>query len=154
MNTIQKELKGLQHKQQLLGILLFSMVTIFVWVGISLVVSQQKTDISPALQKLALPLNPSINIDVLSELEQKKTYDASQLVNFPIYRLLSSEETLILGSNAPASRSGSLLEGLTVIPSPSPEIEASPSAAATSSATSNTRLETTDEATDSATPNQ
>lgn len=127
MNAIQKELKGLRHKQQLLGILLFSLVTIVVWVGISLILSQQSTRISSALQRLALPLNPSINVEVLSEIEQKRAYDPATLTNFPIYRLLSDEEAVTLGSSQPSTTSSTLLESLTALPSPSPEPDASAS---------------------------
>lgn len=143
MNTIQKEFQNLQHKQQFLTIMLFSFVTIIVWISISLITSQKSTTISSELQRLALPLNPNINIDVITSLESQQAYDPSQLSNFPIYTLLKEGQTPQTSFPASsASESGSLLQGLTTIPSPSPEpvasesadITASPSPTATTSA--------------------
>lgn len=136
MNAIQKEFKSIRHKQQILGILVFTLVAIVMWVGISLVTSQQSTSISARQQQMALPLNPSINIDVLSSIEQQRAYDPSQLTSFPIYTLLTDEEAAALSAPRPATSSSTLLESLTFLePSPTPE--------ATESATASPAAEVT-----------
>jgi len=95
MNIFQKELLGLHHKQQVLGILVFSLVTVILWVGISLITSQTKTSISPALIKLARPLSPTLNIEVIDTLEQKRVYDQAELTGFPIYRTITPERAAV-----------------------------------------------------------
>lgn len=85
MTPFQVQLKSLQDNQKLLSILLFSFVTIVIWITISLVTSQKRTAISPESQALAKPLNPSINTDVLNQIEQKRSFQATELQEFPIY---------------------------------------------------------------------
>jgi len=105
MATASKDLVSLRHNQQLLFFLLFSLVTVSVWVGISLITSQTKTSLSPELQALALPLNPSLNLEVLGQIEQKRTYDPSTLTSFPIYSLVDAEQKKAAKSLAPAAAS-------------------------------------------------
>jgi len=123
MTAPPKELSSLRHNRQFLIILLFSLVTIVVWVSISLITSQTKTSISPELQKLAIPLNPSINVQVLEQIEEKRAYDPSQLSSFPIYLLTTDVPTRPTIQSVPRPT-----------PSPSPtvsEIEAPASSAST-----------------------
>lgn len=87
MTKIQDEFKALYANQKLLTVLVFSLVTVLVWVGASLFRSQRKTSISPELQELAAPLNPSINAEILTEIEQKRQFSPSELADFPIYVL-------------------------------------------------------------------
>lgn len=81
-------LDTLKHKQWLLRILIFTLVTAMIWLGFSLFRSQQQTGIPADLQKLAIPLNPTINIGVVDRIEQKRAYTAEELQNFPVYRLI------------------------------------------------------------------
>jgi hypothetical protein len=78
----------LKHKQWFLRILIFSLVTAMIWVGVSLFRSQQKTAISDELQKLSQPLNPNIDTETLSRIEAKKSYSAEELRDFPVYRVI------------------------------------------------------------------
>lgn len=87
-----RNLSSLYQRQRLLQIGLFSLVTVAVWVGLSLFQSQQKTSISAQLRQLALPLTPSINTSVLDEIRSKRSFSASELQNFPIYRYEVSED--------------------------------------------------------------
>lgn len=95
MKTIEYELKTLRYKQQLLAILIFSLVCVGLWVLASLARSQQTTKIDPELQRLARPLNPNINETVLQQLEQKRRFTDSELSSFPIYKILDSEQAPI-----------------------------------------------------------
>jgi len=91
MRTIQGELKSLQDNQRLLAILVFSLVTVVIWVGFSLLNSQTKSSISPELRALAKPLNPTINTDVLDEIAAKREYTPDELTNFTIYSIKLSD---------------------------------------------------------------
>lgn len=127
------ELSNLRHSRQLLIILMFSLVTIVAWVSISLITSQKKTTISAELQALALPLTPSLNLEVLSDIESKRMYSANELASFPIYVLTEKEDRR---SNSPAQPSltptpppGGNLNSL--LPAPTPASTGTPSATVT-----------------------
>jgi hypothetical protein len=81
-------LHGLKQKQAFLRILIFSLVTVIIWVGLSIFRTQQQTSVSSELQKLSEPLNPNINTTVLDRIEQKRVYSAEELTNFTIYRIV------------------------------------------------------------------
>lgn len=140
MATAQQEFSILRHRQQLLAVLIFSLMAIVVWVGVGLITSQESSSISPQLQQAATPLNPSINVEVLSTIEQQTAYDPSQLTSFPIYTLLSDDEVEIQRQSVAATNatgSSALTESLNALPIPSPSPVASESAtpAASESAT-------------------
>lgn len=88
MTPFKEQLKSLQGNQKILGVFIFSLITVVIWISLSLVTSQTKTAISPESQALAKPLNPSINTDVLNSIEGKRIYETSELEDFPIYILL------------------------------------------------------------------
>ena len=77
----------------LMYVLLFSLVTIGVWVSFSIFLSQKKTPIDPELIRLSLPLNPNINLEVIKDLATKKSYSASELEGFTIYTLITDKQT-------------------------------------------------------------
>ncbi len=114
MNT--NAITSLQHKQAFLRVLMFSFATILVWVGFSLFRSQQKTGISPELQKLALPLNPNIHVEVVDRIRQKRAFSDQELQGFPILRVLH---------NADGTQSISTNKA-TPVPSASPLVTPSP----------------------------
>jgi hypothetical protein len=86
MNT--GALQSLQQKQTFLRILIFSFTTVLIWVAFSLLLSQQRTGISEALQTLAKPLNPNIHIEVVDQIQQKRAFSQGELQNFPILRVI------------------------------------------------------------------
>lgn len=137
MATPLKELTSLRHGQQLLVILMFSLVTIVVWVSISLITSQTKTAIPTELQNLATPLNPSINTEVLTIIEQKRAYDPAQLTQFPIYSLADEQEIDVSPANTlptTLSSTSSLNSLLAPEPTPSPESSSDVNTAPTATA--------------------
>jgi hypothetical protein len=144
MQPVNKELSALRLSQQVLIILIFSLVTIVVWIGLSLLNSQSKTAISAESQSLATPLNPSINIQVLEELESKRAYSDSELSSFPIYLLILDADKQRLSQN-PERDSGSEAETPTVAPEtnlnsllPPVTVEPPPETTASTSATTQT----------------
>ena len=72
--------------------MIFTLVTIMIWVGLSIFQTQQRTGISEELQQLALPLNPNINTEVLNRINQKRSYSPEELADFPVYRLTRDAE--------------------------------------------------------------
>jgi hypothetical protein len=142
-------LNNLQQKQTLLRILVFTLVTVVIWVALTIFRSQQKTGISPELQKLAEPLNPNIDIQVIERIEQKKAYTESELQSFPILKIIRNKEgeDQIVGGSVPlpeTSSSSSLLQLTAPAPSPSPSVtpSSSTSSVASGSATQNASAST------------
>lgn len=122
MSLVKNRLAGLYQKQQLLGILVFSMVTIVVWVAISLVTSQTNTSIPPELLKLATPLSPTLNKDVLDQIEEKRVYTPDELAVFPIYKVLTTKNARQSASTSGIARTSSL-GNLTAVEVPATELE-------------------------------
>lgn len=92
MNNKNSKISQLRQRQRLLQILIFSLITITIWVTFSLFRSQKKTIISSEQKKLAEPLNPTIKVEVLQKLLGKKAYSEAELSGFPIYKILVSKD--------------------------------------------------------------
>lgn len=88
MNRAVQELQQLKHKQYLMYLLIFSLVTIVIWVGISLIVSQNTEQVDPELTVLSSSLNPNIDTSALDTLSAKTPYDSQLMQNFPIYMFI------------------------------------------------------------------
>ena len=86
-----KPINSLQQRQSLLKILIFTLVTIMIWVLLSIFRTQQRTGVSEELLQLAEPLNPNINLDVLNRIGQKRSYTPEELANFPVYKQIRNE---------------------------------------------------------------
>lgn len=129
----RKTLDQLKQRQRLLQILIFSLVTIAVWVGLSLFRTQRQTTISPELRGLAEPLTPTINQSILSELEQKRVYTSSELQNFPIYKFIvdtqtGSEQVVTIDVEPTPSPTATPTPSPSPTPAPTPEPESEPAA--------------------------
>lgn len=104
---MKTQLAQLQQKQTFLKILIFTLVTVMVWVGLTLFRTQQRTGITPELLKMAEALNPNINEAVLSEIEQKRAYSPEELNDFPIYSITTDrtgEQQLVVFSASDRQR--------------------------------------------------
>jgi hypothetical protein len=130
----------LKHKQWFLRILIFSLVTAMIWVGVSLFRSQQKTAIPEDLLNLAKPLNPNIDTATLSRIEEKKSYSAEELQNFPVYRVIrlkNGEEKVVTQIPQEEPIPSPIPSPVpTIIPQESPAQETIPTTPAESPATS------------------
>lgn len=111
-------LDSLQQRQIFMRLLIFSLITVMVWVFFSLFRTQQQTQIPPELLKLAEPLNPTIDLDTLNKIEQERGFSASDMQGFSIYRIerdpTSGQERIstvgnsaLPASSAPAGQSAS-----------------------------------------------
>jgi len=146
-------LKSLNNQQNFLRILIFSVVTIMIWIAFTIFRTQQTTQISPELQKMALPLTPTIDMDVISRIDQKKSYSDQELSSFPVYGLVidkTGQQTIqiINGQGAgqtttttatPASESAKIAAPeVTTEPAPSPETSVDTTQSTGSSTSSDT----------------
>ncbi len=131
-------LKSLNNQQNFLRILIFSVVTIMIWIGFTIFRTQQTTQISPELQQMALPLTPTISLDVIDRIDQKKTYTDQELSSFPIYALQTdssgAQSISPLKTGAQTQASGGL-QTLLASPAPSPEATAEPTPSQTTETT-------------------
>jgi len=91
MNIFNQTLEKMRHQQQVLAILVFTFVAIIFWVGVSLFTSQQKTGVSNDLLRLAKPLTPTINQEVVQRLREQGVFFDSQLQDFPIYMIMKDK---------------------------------------------------------------
>jgi hypothetical protein len=131
MNAFQRELTGLRRQQQVLYILVFFFAAVLVWVGVSLLSSQRRTGITAEQTKLARPLTPTINREVINQIKNKRAYTAAELARFPIYKIVVSSD----GKEEQVVRIDEVLPTSSATPVPS--LQPSPTAApgATTSST-------------------
>ncbi|MDH5533377.1 MAG: hypothetical protein OEX81_03055 [Candidatus Pacebacteria bacterium] len=92
MKPAKKKLSNLKIKQQALYVLIFSFVTVLIWISGSLFKSQRKSGISPDLLELATPLSPTINIELINRIEQSSNYSDQELASFQIYKIIKSKD--------------------------------------------------------------
>ncbi|NCO12683.1 hypothetical protein GW926_04095 [Candidatus Pacearchaeota archaeon] len=92
MTVTKKKISNLRVKQQALYIMIFSFVTVLIWIMASLFRSQKKTGIAPDLLELAKPLSPTINVDVIDSIEERKAYSDQELFDFQIYKIIKSKD--------------------------------------------------------------
>jgi len=92
MKPAKKKLSSLKIKQQALYVMIFSFVTVVVWISGSLFKSQRKTGIAPDLLELATPLSPTINVGLIDRIEESQNYSDQVLANFQIYRIIKSKD--------------------------------------------------------------
>lgn len=92
MSIFKNTLEKLKHQQQILAILVFAFIAVFIWTGTSLLSSQKTTGISQELQKMAQPLTPNLDQDILQRLQQKISFSKSQLRDFPIYMIYKDKK--------------------------------------------------------------
>jgi hypothetical protein len=90
--SFRADLAMLRTNQQFLAIAILFLVSVIVWVGYGLITSQQVVNISAEQKMLAQPLTPTLDISVVSELEQKPYFEPSVLNDFTIYKLVSLDD--------------------------------------------------------------
>ncbi len=90
-SVIANEFSKLKQNQKLLAILILFFVCTIAWTVASLFSSQTTSNISPKLLKISKPLNPVLDVEVLSKLEQKRLYTEEDLVDFPIYKIIITD---------------------------------------------------------------
>ncbi|MBU0979001.1 MAG: hypothetical protein ABIJ03_03155 [Patescibacteria group bacterium] len=92
-NQISSQLKQLQHRNTLIIILVLLFISIFIWTGVSIISSTTTSQLPDNIKKLATPLNPSIDRQILGEIENKQVLSQKDLESFPIYKLILDRRT-------------------------------------------------------------
>ncbi len=119
---MKSQLSQLQKKQTLLRIFIFTLVTIIVWVGVTLLRTQRETGIRPELNRKAEALNPNVSAETLDQIEQKRAFSDAELSDFPIYSIVTlktGEQQLVVFSASDKARREVTLEGSTQQPATS-----------------------------------
>ncbi|MFH2118517.1 MAG: hypothetical protein ABII10_02175 [Candidatus Paceibacterota bacterium] len=91
--NLTDQLKKLQQRKDLLIIFLMFFVIAVFWIVVDVLSSQQKTGITAEQRELAKPLSPSLDSQVISELEQKITYSENELGDFPVFIISPDQPT-------------------------------------------------------------
>lgn len=83
----KEKLLQLKRNQFLLYIGIFTLFTVFIWIAATLLRSQTSSGITRELREAATPLNPNINTELFTQLQQKRVFSSQELNNFPIYMI-------------------------------------------------------------------
>lgn len=86
--TLTAEFQRLKHKNQLLTILVLLLVCVMSWAIASLFSSQRGSKLPADLTKLAKPLNPNLDTQILGTLENKRTFTDEELTTFQIFKVV------------------------------------------------------------------
>lgn len=116
---MKSQLSQLQKKQTLLRIFIFTLVTVIIWVGLTLFRTQKETGIRPALITKAEPLNPNINIEIIDQIEQKREFTDADLNDFPIYSIFTTkngEEQMVVFSASDKTKRNVTTPGTETVP--------------------------------------
>jgi len=92
-NQASSQLKQLKHRNTLIVILVLLFISIFIWTGVSIISSTTTSQLPENIKKLAIPLNPSIDRQILSGIENKQVLSDQELESFPIYKLILDKRT-------------------------------------------------------------
>lgn len=95
-NNYSFQLEWLRRRQDLLYILMFSLVTIIIWVGVTLFRPDTSQRVDPRLQELALPLNPNLDTTTLDLVSESPYFAPEDLNDFPIFTILVEDQTRIV----------------------------------------------------------
>lgn len=97
--SFSKEVNRLKANQQLLTILVLLFICMIFWIIVSLFSSQNSTKISPEVQQMAKPFNPTLDATVLDTLDGKRLLTDEELSSFPIFiiqrNLTDQTETIV-----------------------------------------------------------
>ncbi|MEA2057035.1 MAG: hypothetical protein U9O78_05030 [Patescibacteria group bacterium] len=91
-NKFSQQLKKIKSQSNLLLMLVFAFVGVIVWIGGTIFVSSNKTELTGEVRSLARPLIPSFKVEVFSRIEEKRSYSEEELENFPIYKIEENRE--------------------------------------------------------------
>jgi len=86
-----KKIVRLRQETKLLWALILALVAVLFWILVSILSPKKQQVISPELRKLAEPLNPSLNQEVLNSLLARTYYEDEELETFSIFALIETE---------------------------------------------------------------
>lgn len=87
-NQFKQQLNKLRTKKKLFVALIFALAAVLIWIFVSIFATQGASGISPEMRKLAQPLTPTLNKNLLDKIGQKRHLTSQDLERFPIFALI------------------------------------------------------------------
>ena len=87
-------------EQNILVLLIVTMITIFVWAGLSIYRSFTKSTAPEVLKEQIEPLDPNFDLETLGSLKERKTFSEEELESIPEITEFSLKEEEIATSPA------------------------------------------------------
>lgn len=120
-------LQSLLFEQQLLGILVFTLLVLFVWIGASVYFTYNTSTLTSDETIIVTPLNPIINTKPLDAIRSRKWWTSKELQSFPINTKVESNESdqqssSILPSPPLVTTPPTASPSSTAVPSPTPPL--------------------------------
>ncbi len=106
MSRKKQTIQSLLFEQQMLGILVFTVLVLFVWIAGSIYFTYNKSTISQDEALVVTPLDPKIDTVPLEDISMRKWWKGEELQNFQLSIALDEEKnggirtTLILQSSS------------------------------------------------------
>jgi hypothetical protein len=94
--------KQLLFEQQVLGILLFSVLVVFLWVISSIYFSYSTSTLSAEDELIVTPLNPLIDDKPLRALQNRRWWTDSELENFSVSATVKGADGVVRNTNIAA----------------------------------------------------
>lgn len=82
------ELQSLRQNRVYLAIMALLLVSVLIWIFVSVMDAGDDTEVSSEAIKYAAPINPNLDVAVFDMIEQKRFFSDSELEDFPINRLI------------------------------------------------------------------
>lgn len=87
--TFKHDIEKLKNNRLFLIVMILFFVCAMFWTTIGLVSSQTSSVISAEQRQLSKPLNPTLDVAIISKLETKRFMNDAELSNFPIFKLIT-----------------------------------------------------------------
>lgn len=91
-HTEQPAIRSLLRRKAALVLIVFTLMCIIVWIGLSLYFSSKKTSLSPNVQKQLQPLSPILDIETLKRLNIRRIYTQEELASFEVVREVIADQ--------------------------------------------------------------
>ena len=123
----QPAIRSLLRRKTALVLIVFTLMCIIVWIGLSLYFSFKKTSLPLNVQKQLQPLSPVLDVETLKSLHSRRIYTQEELASFEVVREVIADQTgnkpgsakiLTVPSASPTTPEAT--KSATPIPSPSP----------------------------------
>jgi len=120
--AVQTQMAHIRGSQTLLSIFILLLISVLLWILISVFATFNTSQIPAETKKMATPLTPTLSDTIFASLQSKRVFSEDELRSFPIYVIVrdsrAQTETVVpLGTRAP-----------TATPAPTPAPTQSPAA--------------------------
>lgn len=112
--------KQLLFEQQILGILLFTILVVFLWVISSIYFSYSASTLTQDDTTTVEPLNPVIPDQPLQDLNARKWFTDNELSQFPVSVVLSDKTVSTIAPSSAATSSAASTATQSAVSSPTP----------------------------------